>query len=159
MPLYALSRANFAFLELPRPISASVGPFKANVRLFRKEKLTLFNQSYICIPLRTQIPNIGFKKKNNFGKKQRPLTLMASETPPPPPPFMTESILKFHFDYWSPSFSATDFTTCTALKKFSIFIDQHRRQNYRSTYRIVQRMSDRSKHLDQKQSSRLSIKS
>ena len=37
MPMYALSRVNWAFLELPSPFSASLGPVKAYSKLFRKK--------------------------------------------------------------------------------------------------------------------------
>ena len=73
MLLYAIFRAYWAFLGLPRPFSASLGPFKAYLRLLRK---TLFNKNYICIPIKKTNPTYWALEKTCFWrKKQRSLAL------------------------------------------------------------------------------------
>ena len=70
MPLYALSRAKFAFLELPRPISASVGPFKANLRCFGKKTHPFQSKLHLHSfkELKSQILDL---RKKHFWKKNR----------------------------------------------------------------------------------------
>ena len=54
IPLYALFRAYRAFLGFPRPFRGTLGPFKTYSRL--SEKITLFDENYICIPIKNSNP-------------------------------------------------------------------------------------------------------
>ena len=73
MPLYAFFlELIWAFLGLPEPFSASLGPFKASFRLFLK-KITFFNKNYICIPIKNSNPKHWVSEnKPIFGKNRDP---------------------------------------------------------------------------------------